>query len=86
VLNGSGVKGAAGDASSLLKKAGYTVSSTGNADTFDYTKTVIKLKKSRASLGTQLKKDLSANYTVDPTLQTLAESATVDAIVIVGSQ
>lgn len=86
VLNGSGVKGAAGDASDLLQKAGYTVSSTGNADSFDYTKTTIKIKKSKASLGTQLKKALSASYTVDPTLQTLAESSSVDAIVIVGSQ
>lgn len=86
VLNGSGVKGAAGDAAALLQKAGYTVSSTGNADTFDYTKTTIKIKKSKASLGAQLKKDLSASYTVDPTLQTLAETSSFDAIVIVGSQ
>lgn len=86
VLNGSGTKGEAGKVASLLKAAGYSISSTGNADTFDYQKTVIQIKKSKASFATQLKKDLSASYTVDPTVQTLAESTDADAIVIVGAQ
>lgn len=86
VLNGSGTKGEAGKVASLLKAAGYSISSTGNADTFDYQKTVIQIKKSKASFATQLKKDLSVSYIVDPTVQTLAESTEADAIVIVGAQ
>ena len=86
VLNGSGTKGEAGKVASLLKAAGYSISSTGNADTFDYQKTVIQIKKSKLSYATQLKKDLSASYTVDPTVQTLAESSEADAIVIVGAE
>lgn len=86
VLNGSGTKGEAGKVASLLKAAGYSITSTGNADTFDYQKTVIQIKKSKTSFATQLKKDLSTAYTVDPIVQTLAESAESDAIVIVGAQ
>ena len=48
VLNGSGVSGAAGDMSQELKKLGYTVSSTGNADAFTYTGITVKIKKSKS--------------------------------------
>lgn len=86
VLNGSGTPGEAGKAASLLKAAGYTITSTGNADTFDYQQTVIQIKKSKNTYASQLKKDLSASYSVDPTVQTLAESSSSDAIVIVGTK
>lgn len=86
VLNGSGVVGQAGKVATLLKTAGYTVTSTGNADTFDYTKTVIQIKKTKNQFATQLKADLSASYSVDPKIQTLAETAESDAIVIVGTE
>lgn len=86
VLNGSGTPGEAGKAASILKSAGYTITSTGNADTFDYQQTVIQIKKSKNALAAQLKKDLSTAYSVDPTVQTLAESSSADAIVIVGTK
>jgi len=86
VLNGSGISGQAGKVATLLKNAGYTVTSTGNADTFDYTQTVIQIKKSKNQLATKLKTDLSAEYSVDPKIQTLAETADSDAIVIVGTE
>lgn len=86
VLNGSGTPGLAGKVASLLRSDGYGITSTGNADTFDYTDTVIQIKKSKQQSVAQLKKDLSASYTVDPTVQTLAETATPDAIVIVGTK
>lgn len=86
VLNGSGVSGQAGKVATLLKNAGYTVTSTGNAETFDYTKTVIQIKKSKNQLATQLKTDLAKEYSVDPKIQTLAETADSDAIVIVGTE
>jgi hypothetical protein len=86
VLNGSGTSGQAGKVATLLKNAGYTVTSTGNADTFDYTQTVIQIKKSKNQFASQLKTDLSADYSVDPKIQTLAETADSDAIVIVGTE
>lgn len=86
VLNGSGISGEAVRAASLLKAAGYSITGTGNADAFTYQETVIQIKKSKASFGAQLKKDLSDTYTVDPVIQTLAETSTSDAIVILGAK
>lgn len=86
VLNGSGVSGAASKMASFLKSKGYGLSGTGNADAFDYQKTVIQIKKSKSSEAQALKKVLSTGYTVDPTIQTLAESSQSDAIVIVGAE
>ena len=42
VLNGSGISGLAGKVADRLKAAGYTNVSTGNADKFDYTTTLIR--------------------------------------------
>lgn len=86
VLNGSGTSGAASELADVLKEAGYTVSSTGNADRFDYEETVIQLKKSQQGYGSLLRKDLSSSYTVAAEVETLAESARYDAIVIVGAK
>lgn len=86
VLNGSGQQGMASKMASFLKSKGYSITATGNADAFDYTQSVIQIKKSKNQFTAQLKKDLSASYSVDPTVQTLAESSTADAIVIVGAE
>lgn len=86
VLNGSGTQGEASKMASFLKSKGYSITATGNADAFDYTKTVIQLKKSKNQYAAQLKKDLLTAYPVDPTIQTLAESSIADAIVIVGAE
>ena len=83
-LNGSGTGGAAGTLSDVLKKAGYTVSATGNADKFDYTETVIQIKKSKSSYTKGLVTDLAKEYAVSSETEELAESARYDAIVIVG--
>jgi len=85
VLNGSGEKGVAGTVATLLKDNGYTVSSTGNADNFDYADTVIQIKKSKQAGLAKLKSALSADYTVSASTVTLAETEDVDAIVIVGT-
>jgi hypothetical protein len=86
VLNGSGEKGAAGKGASVLRSAGYNVASVENADSFDYVKTVLQLKKSKNQFKEALLKDLAKSYKVDPTVQTLAESSSFDAIVIIGSE
>jgi len=83
VLNGSGIAGAASKISTTLKDAGYTIGTVGNAQTFDYTGVTIQVKKSKSSILTQLKTDLSS-YKVGSTSATLTESNAADAVVIVG--
>lgn len=85
VLNGSGVAGAAIKMKTFLTNLGYTVSSTGNADKFTYTKTMIRVKSSKSSSATQLEKDLSSDYSVEIGSPLPASSA-VDAQIIVGKQ
>ena len=41
VRNGSGISGVAADASSVLTNNGYTVTSVGDADSYDYAKTLV---------------------------------------------
>lgn len=86
ILNGSGESGVAGALRRILEDAGYTVSSTGNADNFEYELTTIQIKKSKNSELTALKKVLSEDYSLDPKVGTLAESSDADAIVIIGAK
>lgn len=84
VLNGSGEKGVASQMAETLRSLGYTVSSTGNADTFDYQNVTIQIKSTKSNLLTQLRKDLSSDYTVGSTTTDLSASTSADAVVIVG--
>jgi hypothetical protein len=85
VMNGSGIAGQAGVVKDLLTTAGFTVSGTGNADTYDFTKTVIKAKVDvPAAFLTQLSTALGKSYVLD-TNQTLATSSADEVEVIVGS-
>lgn len=85
VFNGSGILGEAAKAKDLLTAAGFNVGSTGNAATYDYTKTIIKAKASVDSTVIQKVKDsLSNNYVLGDT-QTLASSSATDIQVVVGS-
>lgn len=82
ILNGSGEAGAATKASDALKKLGYTVASSGNADTFDYPKTIIQVKSTKKGYLEQLKLDLSDTYTIGAA--TADYTGDADAVVIVG--
>lgn len=87
VLNGSGVKGAAGKLTTTLINAGYHVLKTGNADAFTYTGVTVKIKKSKETFLKQLKKDLSAgNYLVTDSSSTQDEASTADAVIILGAE
>ena len=85
IQNGSGIKGAAGQASTLLKGLGYKVLSTGNADNYDYAQTVIKVKAEKKEFLTQLKLDLGTQYKIESATSDLTGS-TADAVVIVGKE
>ena len=84
VQNGSGVSGAAAGAADVLKAAGYTIASTGNADATDYTDVTIRVKNSEKSSLSAIEKALAADYTVGDTSADLPESTSYDVLVIVG--
>ncbi len=85
VKNGSGVSGQAGVVKDLLTDAGFEVSGTGNASSYDFTKTVIKAKADVSEeFLTKLSEILSKDYVLD-TNQSLAASSTNEVEVIVGS-
>jgi len=84
VQNGSGVSGAAASVADVLKTAGYTISSTGNADTTDYTDVTIKVKNSEKASLSDIEKALAKEYTVGDTSADLPESTSYDVLVIVG--
>lgn len=84
VENGSGIEGAAGKAAEFLKSKGYNVSSTGNADKYDYKGVTIKVKNEDVAYIDILKKDLSEKYTVESASSDLSSESTTDAAVIIG--
>jgi hypothetical protein len=64
VLNGSGTKGAAKSAKTLLTKAGFENIDTGNADNFEYKKTYINYKPEHESFIDDIDKALGSSYQV----------------------
>jgi len=84
VENGSGLEGAASKVADFLKSRGYKISSTGNADNYNYTDITIQTKSSTITYADLLKKDLSQNYKVSNTTSGLPASSTEDALIIVG--
>lgn len=85
VMNGSGISGQANVVKGLLTTAGFAVPKTGNAASYDFTKTVIKAKADvPAEFLTQLTTTLSKSYVMDIN-QTLATSSADSVQVIIGS-
>jgi hypothetical protein len=86
VLNGGGKAGAASKMKEFLEDKGYTVSGTGNAESYTYDKTEILVKASQKAYLPTLEADLKASYTLGTSAATLAESSSYDAQVIVGKE
>lgn len=85
VMNGSGIAGQAGVVKDLLETAGFKISGTSNATSYDFTKTIIKAKTDvPAEILTKLSESLSKSYILD-TNQSLATSSADSVQVIVGS-
>lgn len=84
VQNGSGEAGVGGKAADILKSLGYTISSTGNADNFDYKNVTVKVKSSQGDFLPLLVKDLNVSYLVSNSSSDLSATASADALVIVG--
>lgn len=86
VLNGSGIAGRAAGLADYLKGLGYEIRGTGNADSEDYDKTTITIKKDKETLLVGLKSDIATKYEVGTTSATLTASESHDALVIIGKQ
>lgn len=86
VLNGSGVPGSAGKLASFLKDLGYQTPTTGNADSYDYSSTVIKIKESKKDYLPMLKEDLSEKYNFPEETESLDEEDDYDVVIIVGKE
>jgi len=84
VQNGSGQAGVAGSGSDFLKQLGYNVTSTGNADNFDYVNVSVNVKSSESEFLSLLKKDLGTKYTVASSSSNLDNGFSSDALVIIG--
>ncbi len=85
VLNGGGIAGAAGDMQDFLVDLGYDVVDTGNADSYDYVKTVVQAKEGvPQAFIDALVDELGEEYDVDD-VETLDDDADEDVVVIVGS-
>lgn len=84
VQNGSGEAGVAGKGAGILKDLGYNVTSTGNADNFDYSNVTVKVKSSKSDFLSLLKKDLGSDYTIGASSSDLSASSSADALVIIG--
>jgi len=84
ILNGSGIKGEAGKVQTLIETAGFTVLSTGNASTYNFTKTQISIKTGvDQEFITSLIKTLEKNYQLEDTKT--SSSQVNDVTVTVGS-
>jgi hypothetical protein len=84
IQNGSGEAGVAGKASTFLQGLGYKISTTGNADNFDYQNVTIKVKNDSSKYLSLLKSDLGAEYTIGDASSDLSASVSADVLVIVG--
>lgn len=86
ILNGGGKAGAASEAKDFLEARDWQVSTLGNADSYDFSQTIVRVKTKFASLGSALIKDLSSKYSVQPTVEELDATASADLEVIVGTK
>lgn len=86
ILNGSGQAGAASEAKDFLESKGWEVASLGNADSYDFSQTIIRIKNKFLSLASALTSDLSTKYSVQSTAEELEATSTADIEVIIGTK
>jgi hypothetical protein len=86
ILNGSGKIGEAGKAKTLVEKAGFKVGNTGNAESFDFTDTVIQVKTSVSpSVLDKVKEALTSTYSVESG-EKLDSDSDYDIVITIGSK
>jgi len=86
VFNGSGTAGVASAVKNLLEGKGWEVASVGNADEFDFEQTVLKFKSSFKKFEKELTADLSNDYSVITSSESLEATDSADIEITVGSK
>lgn len=86
ILNGGGKAGAASEAKDFLEARDWEVSTLGNADSYDFSQTIVRIKAKFAALGKALISDLSTKYSVAQTTEELEATSSADIEVIIGSK
>jgi hypothetical protein len=86
VLNGGGVVGAATKMKTFLEGKGYSVSETGNADSYTYNETVISVKAKKKAYLSLLEGDLKDTYSLGTSSAALDDTVSYDARVTVGKK
>jgi len=87
ILNGSGIPGEAGKVKTLLNDLKFKKVDTANADKYDYTTTLVSLKKNLSdSVYEKIKGALSKNYILEKSEETLPEDSEYDIQITVGSK
>ncbi len=85
VLNGAGIPGVAGEMQTFLEEKGYTVESVGNAETQDFTDTVVRMKADASKYTDVLISDLQEERTgILYDEEVLDEAEPYDVLLIVG--
>ena len=85
ILNGSGIAGEASKVKTLIEDADFVVESTGNAENYDYDKTIIQAGSDVSiSWLNELKAVLKKNYQLQTSVEDIASGASTDVVIIVG--
>jgi hypothetical protein len=87
INNGSGVKGEADNVAGILKNAGFSDIKTGNADNYNYLKTIVSLKQGiPTSLYQTISNLLKDNYDVASASSNLSQTSLFDILIVVGKK
>lgn len=86
ILNGSGVAGAAGKVSALIKAASYTVSGTGNAKSYTYATTQVLYKNADAKSVADDVVTTLKGYTAESKLDDATPASAIEIVVVVGKK
>ncbi len=78
ILNGNGKKGSAQEIAEILKKNGFQVKETKNADKFDYPESVISYKPGQKDAAQSIAKQIANKYSAN-----LKEDASLDLDVVI---
>lgn len=86
ILNGSGIAGLAGEASSYLEGLGYTDVKTGNAGSYDYEQTEIAIKQEKQAYLSLLISDLEEEYSLAEKTSVLDADSDFDVVITLGKE
>jgi len=85
VLNGTGTAGQASEVVDLLEAQNFSVETTGNASSYDYTQTEVQIKKSISQdVVTLLTEALGDDFSPEISSQSLSDSSEFDIIITTG--